>query len=120
MDMRWLLFDKEDIEVVKKFGRETGWIGLRWRERRRWSKKRRKEWGRDCVRKNRGLVRERKDEKRERDLRLGRERMRRRHEKKKEDLLKNKGGGVVVGAGREHPLQVFHLWRSIWVEGGRC
>ena len=35
MDMKWLLFEKEEIEAVKKFGRETGWIDERWGERRK-------------------------------------------------------------------------------------
>ena len=86
MDMRWLLFEKEGIEAVKKLGRETGWIDERWGERRRWCKERREKWGRNWVEGNKGLTKDRKGEKRERDLRLGRERMRGRRL-----LLKSKG-----------------------------
>ena len=91
MDMKWLLFEKEGIEVVKKFGRETNWIGRRWGERREWSKERKEEWGKSWVEGNRGLTKERKGEKRERDLRLGRERMRRRRERERRCLKESKG-----------------------------
>ena len=66
MDMKWLLFEKEGIEVVKKFGRETGWIDRRWGERRKWNQDRKEEWGRNYVKGNRGLARDRSGEKGER------------------------------------------------------
>ena len=78
MDMKWLLMEDEGIEVVKKFGKETGWLELRWRERREWNRWKRKEWGKIWVEGSRRLAREREGEKKERDSRLGRERMRRR------------------------------------------
>ena len=34
MEMKLLLFEEEGIEAVKDFGRETGWIEERWREKR--------------------------------------------------------------------------------------
>ena len=78
VDMEWLLTSKEGVEAVRKFGCETGWIEKRWKEKREWSKERKEEWGRKWVEGRRGLVGERGKEKRERDLRLGRERARRR------------------------------------------
>lgn len=45
MDMRWLLFERDGIEEVRKFGRETGWIDERWKEKRVWDKEREEEWG---------------------------------------------------------------------------
>ena len=86
MDMKWLLFSKEGVGAVIKFGRETGWMEKRWGERREWNKERKEEWGRRWQEGVRGNVRERKGEKRERNLRLGRERARRRRA-----LLKSKG-----------------------------
>ena len=86
IDMEWLLFSEEGVEAVKNFGRETGWIGSRWGERREWSKERKEEWGRRWQEGVRGNVRARLGAKRERDLRLGRERAKRRRE-----LLKSKG-----------------------------
>jgi len=86
VDMKWLLFKKGGVEAVRKFGAETGWLDLRWRERREWNKLREEEWGRAWVEGRRGLVGERAKEKRDRDLRLGRERMRRRRL-----LLKSEG-----------------------------
>ena len=64
---------------------------------------------------NREDIRKRVGEKRERDLRLGRERMRRRRL-----LLKSKGEEGKRNAGREHLLQVFHPWEFTRIEGGRC
>jgi len=86
VDVKWLLFENEGIEAVRKFGAETGWLEKRWRERREWNKLRVEEWGRRWVEGRRGLVGERAKEKRDRDLRLGRKRMRRRRL-----LLKSKG-----------------------------
>ena len=86
VDMKWLLFEEDGIEAVRKFGAETGWLEMRWRERREWSKLREEEWGRRWVEGRRGLVGERAKEKRERDLRLGREKMRRRRL-----IMKSKG-----------------------------
>ena len=86
VDMKWLLFEEDGIEAVRKFGCETGWIEERWKERREWSKERREEWGKIWVEGRRSLVGERGREKREWDLRLGRERMRRRRE-----ILKSRG-----------------------------
>ena len=86
MNMKGLMFEEEGIEVVRKFGCETGWIEERRGERREWSKERKEVWGKMWVEVRKSLVRERGREKRERDLRLGRERMRRRGE-----ILKIKG-----------------------------
>jgi len=104
VDVRWLLFEDKGIEAVRKFGAETGWLEKRWRERREWNKLRVEEWGWRWVEGRRGLVGERAKDKRDRDLRLGRERMRR-----KRLLLKSKGeeGGGRCREGT--PLQVFHL-----------
>ncbi|PUU74725.1 hypothetical protein B9Z19DRAFT_1156984 [Tuber borchii] len=38
LDMKWLLFGKKGVEGVKKFGRETGWMELRGKERVIWDK----------------------------------------------------------------------------------
>ena len=86
MNRKWLLFEEEGIEEVRKFGCETGWMEKRWRERREWSKEREEMWGKLWVEGRKSLVGERGREKRERDLRLGRERIRR-----KRELLKSKG-----------------------------
>ena len=93
MDMKWLLFEKEGIEAVRRFGCETGWLEERWKERREWSKERKEMWGRLWVEGRKGLVGERGREKRERDLRLGRERMRRRREQLKSKGEEGKGRG---------------------------
>ena len=93
MDMKWLLFEKEGIEAVKNFGRESGWMEERWRERRRWNKERKEEWGKRWVEGNRGVASERGKEKRERDLRLGRERMRRRRLEMKSKGEEGRGKG---------------------------
>ena len=53
-------------------------MNLRWKERREWSKERKEEWGRTWVEGRRNVVGDRAREKRERNLRLGRERMQRR------------------------------------------
>ena len=45
IDMKWLLFSKEGTEAIIGFGRETGWLEERWKEKRRWSKDRKEEWG---------------------------------------------------------------------------
>ena len=78
IDMKWLLFEEEGVEAVVRFGRESGWLEERWREKREWNRERKEEWGKRWIEGNRGKVRERKGEKRERDLRLARERIRRR------------------------------------------
>ena len=89
--MKWLLHEEEGIEAVKKFGRESGWIEERWKERRQWSKERKEEWGKRWIEGNRGRARERKGEKRERDLRLARERMRGRRQGEKGREVEGKG-----------------------------
>ena len=96
VDMRWLLHERDGVEAVRKFGCEKGWIERRWGERREWSRNRKEEWGRLWVEGRKGLVGERAREKRERDLRLGRERSR-----KRRLLLKSKGeeGGGKCRAG---------------------
>ena len=99
MDMEWLLFSKEGVEAVIKFGRETGWIEKRWGEKREWSKARREEWGERWKMGARGKVKERVGEKRERDLRLGRERARRRRL-----LLKSKGEEGMVKCREGTPI----------------
>ena len=93
VDMKWLLFEKEGIEAVRKFGCETGWLEERWKERREWSKERKEMWGKLWVEGRRNLIGERGKEKRERDLRLGRERMRRRREQMKSKGEEGKGRG---------------------------
>ena len=93
MDMRWLLFEKEGVEAVKNFGRESGWLEERWKERGKWRKERKEEWGSRWVVGVRGRASERKGEKRGRDLRLGRERMRRRRQNMKSKGEEGKGKG---------------------------
>ena len=59
VNMRWLLFKKDGIEAVRRFGAEMRWLEMRWRERREWNKLRDEEWGRTWVEGRRGLVGER-------------------------------------------------------------
>ena len=73
MDMKWLLHEEEGIEAVRKFGRETGWLDLRMRERKAWDRSRKEEWGRRWVESGSGKIREREGEKRKKNA----ERMRR-------------------------------------------
>jgi len=85
MDMEWLLFEEEGIEVVRKFRKETGWIEERWKEWRAWENKREEEWGRKWVEGRRIGLGKRGEERRERTLRVDRERARRNREKKKKE-----------------------------------
>jgi len=85
MLMEWLLFKEKGIEATRNFGRETGWIEERWKEWRKWDNEREEEWGRKWVEGRRIQVGKRKDERRERVLRVDRERARRNREKKREE-----------------------------------
>jgi len=81
--MKWLLHEEEGNEVVRKFGRETGWMELRKKERRVWHRNRKEGWGRRWVESRSGKIREREGEKRKKNA----ERMRR---KRKEEREKGK------------------------------
>ena len=85
MLMEWLLFKKEGIEATRSFGRETGWIEERWKEWRNWDNEREEEWGRKWVEGRRVEVGKRKEERRERVLKVDRERARRNREKKRKE-----------------------------------
>jgi len=68
------------MEVLRILGRETGWMKLRWNEWVEWSEERRvlrKDEG-ERLRRRSILLEERIRKKRERDLEMGRNRMRRR------------------------------------------
>ena len=80
MDMKWLLHEKEGIEAVTKFGRETGWMDLRKGERRNWDRSRKEEWGRRWVESGSGKIREREGERRRKNA----ERMRMKREEERE------------------------------------
>jgi len=80
VDMDWLLFEEEGIKALKEFGRRTGWMKLRWGERAGWEggKGILKEDEEERLRRRVLLTSERMKVKRERDLEMGRIRMRRR------------------------------------------
>lgn len=40
------MFEEKGVEAVKDFGRKTGWIEERWREKREWLERRKTELGR--------------------------------------------------------------------------
>ena len=79
VDIDWLLFEEEGIKAVKEFGRNTGWMKLRMKERVEWNRERgvlREE--EDMRLKERVLLTsERSKLKRERDLEMGRMRIKR-------------------------------------------
>ena len=113
--MDWLLFEEEGVEALREFGRSTGWMKLRWKERVEWSvEKRVVEAGEEERLRSRILLTvEKEEEKRKRDLEMGRNRMRRRRaiEKlKREGLGKETlliAGSVSFGAGPGRKRKVF-------------
>jgi len=84
MNIEWLLFEEEGIEVGRGFGREMCWMEERWREWREWENGRGEEWGRIWVEGRRIGVGKRGEE-REGTLRVDRERARRNREKKRKE-----------------------------------
>ena len=109
VDMKWLLFGKRGTEVVRKFGRVTGWIDERWKEKREWDRERKEEWGVMWVEGRKGRVDQIEKDRRERRLRVDRERARRNRASKR-------GKGIEEGGrGREGtpiasvpPLGIYH------------
>ena len=91
VDMKWLLFEEKGIEAVKNFARETKWMKNSKGERREWDRQRVEEWGRAWVEGNKGLIGQSGKDRRERTLRVDRERARRNRLLKKSKGEEGKG-----------------------------
>ena len=115
VDIDWLMFEEEGINALREFGKETGWMKLRWGERVEWNK------DKGCLEGDEGerrrerklLTVEREKRKKERDLEMGRNRMRRRRAIEKlvkEGLGKETlpiASSVSFGAGPGRKRKVF-------------
>ena len=93
VDMKWLLFEEDGIEAVKKFGRATGWIDVRWKEKREWDNERKEEWGKIWVEGRKNGVEQIEKDRRDRRLRVDRERARRNRAIKKGKGIEDGGRG---------------------------
>jgi len=79
------------MEAVRKFGRETGWLDLRMKERKVWDKNRREEWGRRWVESGSGKIREREGDRKKKNA----ERMRKKRAQER-DKGKCKAGTPIA------------------------
>ena len=96
-EMKWLLFEEEGIEAVKDFGRETGWIEGRWKEKREWDRERKEEWARGWIMGER-KIKKREEDRKERKKLMDRERRQRLREKGRENKLDNGGHRCRAGS----------------------